>query len=65
MQALQSATGWAADCLGREHDLGTVTPGKYADLIAVNGDPLRDITVLQDSSRLKLVLKGGERVTCS
>jgi imidazolonepropionase-like amidohydrolase len=60
MQALQTATGWAAECLGLEHELGTVTPGKLADLIAVDGDPLRNITLLQDVQRIKLVLKGGE-----
>lgn len=60
MQALQSATGWAAACLGLEHELGTVTPGRLADLIAVDGDPLQDIALLQDMQRIKLVLKGGE-----
>ncbi len=59
MQALQSATGWAAECLGLERDLGTVTPGGLADLIAVDGDPLQDITLLQDVQRIKLVLQGG------
>jgi imidazolonepropionase-like amidohydrolase len=60
MQALQTATGWAAECLGLERELGTVVPGKLADLIAVDGDPLRNITLLQDVQRIKLVLKGGE-----
>jgi imidazolonepropionase-like amidohydrolase len=59
MQALQSATGWAAECLGVEHELGTVLPGRLADLIAVDGDPLQDIALLQDVQRIKLVLKGG------
>lgn len=59
MQALQSATGWAADCLGMASELGTLTPGKYADLIALDGDPLQDITLLQNVQRLKLVLKEG------
>jgi imidazolonepropionase-like amidohydrolase len=60
MQALQTATGWAAECLGLERELGTVAPGKLADLIAVDGDPLRNITLLRDVRRIKLVLKGGE-----
>ena len=59
MQALQSATGWAAECLGLERDLGTVTPGSLADLVAVDGDPLQDIALLQDVQRIKLVLQGG------
>lgn len=60
MQALQAATGWAAACLGLERDIGTVKPGTYADLIAVAGNPLQDITLLQQTERVKLVLKGGE-----
>src|SRR5437763_14554590 len=60
MQALQAATGWAAECLGQEADLGTVAPGKLADLVAVNGDPLADITVLRDQQRIALVIKDGQ-----
>ncbi|MBM3222945.1 MAG: amidohydrolase family protein [Candidatus Tectomicrobia bacterium] len=59
MQALQSATGWAAECLGLAPELGTITPGKQADIIAVDGNPLHDIKLLQDIERIKLVLKGG------
>lgn len=62
MQALQAATGWAADCLGRTAEVGTVVPGALADLVAVDGNPVQDITLLQDPQRLKLVLKGGEIV---
>ena len=60
MQALQAATGWAAECLGQEADLGTVEPGKLADLVVVAGDPLADIGVLRDPDKIRLVLKGGE-----
>jgi imidazolonepropionase-like amidohydrolase len=60
MQALQAATGWAAECLGLEGEVGTVTPGKRADLVAVDGNPLQNITVLQDVQRIKLVLKDGD-----
>jgi imidazolonepropionase-like amidohydrolase len=60
LQALQAATGWAAECLGRERDLGTVEQGKLADLVVVAGDPLSDVTVLQNPERIALVLKGGE-----
>jgi imidazolonepropionase-like amidohydrolase len=59
MQALQAATGWAAECLGQEADLGTVETGKLADLVAVAGDPLADITVLRDAKRIALVIKDG------
>ena len=37
-----------------------MTPGKRADLVAVDGNPLQNITVLQDVQRIKLVLKGGD-----
>jgi imidazolonepropionase-like amidohydrolase len=60
LQALQAATGWAAECLGLEHDIGTVEKGKLADLVIVAGDPLSDINLLQDPERIALVLKGGE-----
>jgi imidazolonepropionase-like amidohydrolase len=60
MQALQAATGWAAECLGQEADLGTVEPGKLADLVVVAGDPLAQIGILQDRGKIALVLKGGE-----
>ena len=59
MQALQAATGLAAECLGWERDVGTVQAGRFADLVAVDGDPLRDITLLQEPERIKLVYKGG------
>jgi imidazolonepropionase-like amidohydrolase len=60
LQALRAATGWAAECLGREGDFGTVEKGKLADLIVVAGDPLDDVTILQHPERIALVLKGGE-----
>jgi len=61
MQALQAATGWAAECLGIDADVGTIQAGKLADLVVVDGDPLQDITVLQDMQRIKLVVKEGQR----
>lgn len=60
MQALVAATGWAAECLGLEKDIGTVQQGKLADLTVVDGDPLQDITVLQERSRIALVMKSGD-----
>jgi imidazolonepropionase-like amidohydrolase len=56
MQAIQSGTSVAAALLGQEQNVGAVTPGLYADLVAVAGDPLRDITELQ---RVRFVMKGG------
>ncbi|HXG44575.1 MAG TPA: amidohydrolase family protein [Gemmatimonadales bacterium] len=56
MQAIQSATSVAARLLGREDSLGAVLPGRYADLIAVSGDPLADIGELE---RVRFVMRGG------
>ena len=60
MQAIQAATGWAAECVGLEGEIGSVEPGKYADLLVIDGDPLADIGVLRDRNRIRLGLKGGE-----
>jgi imidazolonepropionase-like amidohydrolase len=59
MQAIQSATRVAAECLGREKKIGTVESGRLADLVAVSGDPLADVTELE---RVKWVMKGGRIV---
>ena len=55
-QALEAATVNAADLLGLSADVGTLEPGKRADLIAVEGDPLQDVTVLK---RVAFVMKDG------
>ena len=47
MQAIQAATGWAAECLGLEHQIGAIEKGRRADLVVVDGDPLADVRVLQ------------------
>jgi imidazolonepropionase-like amidohydrolase len=59
LQALQAATGRAAECLGLEREIGTVAVGKCADLVVVDGDPLADIACLQQPERIALVLKDG------
>ena len=56
LQAIQTATTVAAELLGESDDLGAVAPGRYADIIAVAGDPLADITELE---RVRFVMKGG------
>lgn len=56
MQALQSATSVAAELLRWDRDVGAVAPGRYADLVAVKGDPLSDIRVLE---HVAVVMKGG------
>jgi imidazolonepropionase-like amidohydrolase len=59
LQALRSATVNTARMLGAEQDLGLVAPGKYADLIALDADPLQDIRALRTIS---VVMKGGQLV---
>ena len=59
-QALATATTIPAAMLGHERDLGAVAPGYFADLVAVEGDPLADITVVID--KVRWVMKGGEVV---
>ena len=56
MQAIKSGTSVAAELLDQQANIGAVAPGLYADLVAVAGDPLKDITELQ---RVKFVMKGG------
>jgi imidazolonepropionase-like amidohydrolase len=57
MQAIQSATASAADLLDRADQVGAVAPKLYADMVAVQGDPLKDITELE---RVRWVMKGGK-----
>jgi imidazolonepropionase-like amidohydrolase len=56
IQAIQTATVNAADLLGWSDRIGTIEAGKFADIVAVNGDPTRDVTLLQNPT---FVMKGG------
>jgi imidazolonepropionase-like amidohydrolase len=58
-EALASATTGGAELLGKSGELGVVTPGAFADLVAVDGDPERDLGALH---RVKWVMKGGQTV---
>jgi imidazolonepropionase-like amidohydrolase len=55
-QAIQSATWNAADLLGWRDKVGVLAPGLFADLVAVDGDPTQDVTLLE---RVRFVMKGG------
>jgi imidazolonepropionase-like amidohydrolase len=57
MQAIQAATSSAADLLGHSSEIGSIKPGKYADIIAVSGDPLHDIRLLE---QVQFVMKDGK-----
>jgi imidazolonepropionase-like amidohydrolase len=57
IDALRAATVNGAELLGRSNEIGTLEPGKFADIVAVHGDPLADITVME---KVVFVMKGGE-----
>lgn len=57
MQAIRAATSSAAELLGMQNEVGSIAPDKFADLVAVQGDPLADINLLQ---KVDFVMKGGE-----
>ena len=59
LQSIQAGTVNAADLLGWSDRVGSIDPGKFADLVAVEGDPLQDVTTLE---RVKWVMKGGQVV---
>jgi imidazolonepropionase-like amidohydrolase len=57
LDALRAATLNGAELLGKSDEIGTLEPGKFADLVAVDGDPLADITVME---KVIFLMKGGE-----
>jgi len=57
MQSIQAATSNAADLLGHASEIGSIKQGKFADLVAVTGDPLKDISVLEN---IEFVMKDGK-----
>ena len=57
MEAIQAATSRAAELLDMTNELGVIAPGAYADVVAVNGDPLKNVDVLKD---VRFVMKDGK-----
>jgi imidazolonepropionase-like amidohydrolase len=62
LEALLAATKHGAEALGLDAQLGTVEPGKVADLLVVKKNPLNDISVLQNNENVQLVIKNGDIV---
>ena len=56
LEEIRTGTSTASALLGWSDKAGTIEPGKWADLVAVSGDPLKDVTELQ---KVKFVMKGG------
>src|SRR5262249_19149485 len=60
MQTLVAATRWGSELMRMEDRIGTLERGKLADLLLVDGNPLDDIRILQDKTRLALGVEGGQ-----
>ena len=62
LDVIRWATKHGAELMGRQHELGTVTEGKLADLVVVDGDPVEDLSLLGDPDNLLAVMQGGRLV---
>ncbi|RLC39324.1 MAG: hypothetical protein DRH33_03175 [Candidatus Nealsonbacteria bacterium] len=60
MQAIQSMTGWAAELIGVSDKIGVIAPGKLADIVIVDKNPLKDISLLYSKENIKGVIKEGK-----
>jgi imidazolonepropionase-like amidohydrolase len=60
MEAIVAATKHGSELVRMETEIGTIEPGKFADLLVVDGDPLEDIAIFQDRSKLAMVMKDGQ-----
>jgi imidazolonepropionase-like amidohydrolase len=59
METIVASTKTGSECMHMDSDIGTLEPGKLADLLVVDGSPLDDITVLEDRSKLLIIMQGG------
>ncbi len=64
MEAIVGATKTGSEVLGLEKKIGTLEKGKLADLVIVNGDPLKDICILQKKEKILAIMKGGHLYKC-
>ena len=62
MDAIVAGTKNAAEALGWDDRIGTLETGKLADIVVVNGDPIKDISILKNKDNILLVIKGGKIV---
>lgn len=61
-EAIKSGTGIAAKILGLDDRIGTISEGKTADLVLVDGNPLEDIDILLDHERFRMIMQNGKLV---
>jgi imidazolonepropionase-like amidohydrolase len=61
-EAIVAGTSGAAACIGLGHKVGSIETNKLADLLVVEGDPLADIRILQNTDRLRAIMKDGKMV---
>ena len=61
MQAIVAATGTASECIHMADEIGTLEPGKLADLLLVDGDPLSNVAMLMNRDKLLLIMQGGRQ----
>ena len=59
LEAIVATTRTASECVQAAGDIGTLEVGKLADLLVVDGDPLSDISVLEDESKRLVIMQGG------
>ncbi len=62
IDVIKTATKVNSEILKQDTNIGTLEPGKFADLIVVEGDPLKDVRVLNDQTKIKFVMIGGNQV---
>jgi imidazolonepropionase-like amidohydrolase len=60
MQAIMAATSMGAHCMGLGTEVGVLREGMLADLLVVDGNPLDDVAMLENRTKLRLIMKGGE-----
>ena len=59
-EVLHAATALGGEIMGMGDELGLIKPGYLADLLLVDGDPTKDVRIMQDKSRLVMIMQGGE-----
>jgi imidazolonepropionase-like amidohydrolase len=60
LQAITAGTGMGAECMGLGEETGVLREGLFADLLVVDGDPLKDVTILESRDNLRLIMKNGD-----